>query len=295
VPASLAVDLYGTAVAGSPFSVTLTRVCPDRCEATGDGVQRATPGTPAGFEVLLRDRCGSAVRLPGARLHVSLSGADGAPLGHTADVAFDEGSGSYRGQYTIAEAERQPEARLSVKIFGRHVAGSPFGVGVRLKPLHMLPGIVHDFPVDRLSEWALVYDKPYNHATMTSSFPTFGEWLFVCAALEGSATIPLGAFAERSVVTQDNTGSDTVAFLHHGAYWYWRPHRAVGFAPSSQIALNHADTLDEGSAERLSWHFQQAGNGGWRVGDVKGLEKDPGRWRKRVYVWPAASEPDGCL
>jgi hypothetical protein len=88
-------------------------------------------------------------------------------------------------------------------------------------------------------------------------------------------------------IHQDNTGSDNIGFPHHGAYWYWRPHRAVGFASMQQIRLNHADMCDVAAEDRLSWHFQQSGNGGWRVGDVKGLDKKAGPWRKRIYVWPA--------
>jgi hypothetical protein len=151
-------------------------------------------------------------------------------------------------------------------------------------------GVLHDFPLAALEEeWVCCYDQPYSHATMTEHFPLVGEWLFVCAVLEGGDRAALGAFGQRTEVMMDHTGSDSLARAHHGAYWYWRPHRAVGFASSAKISLNHADTCDEGAADRLSWHFHQSGNGGWRVGDVTGLDKDPKAWRKRVYVWPASA------
>ncbi len=91
---------------------------------------------------------------------------------------------------------------VSVTLHGIHVGGSPFAIPVKLKPLHMVAGVVHDFELSKLSEWRLFYDVPYDHDTMESAFPTSGEWIFVAAFMDGSDTIALGAFAERSVVTK---------------------------------------------------------------------------------------------
>jgi len=293
--ASMTVELFNSPVAGSPFSVTLTTASAAACEVSGPGLSLAEPGEPADLHIIARGAHGGPhTILPHNGLTFSITvvkpnSSPSSTLKFESSVESTGEGGRYRARYVIDKDDRSKEVSLSVMLHGRHVAGSPFAVQVKLKPLHIMPGVLHDFPKARLSEWALVYDEPYTHATMTSSFPAVGEWLFICASEEGSDTVTLGAFGERKEVTQDHTKSDSIAHYHHGAYWYWRPNRSVGFASRQHISLNHADTCDEGAADRLSWHFQQSGNGGWRVGDIKGLEKNCGPWRKQIYVWPASA------
>eukprot|EP00873_Tetraselmis_striata_P001298 jgi/Tetstr1/421562/TSEL_012506.t1 len=309
------VELHGTALAGSPFQLVLTRVAAEACSASGSGLEYAEPGQAASVSVHFADVCGSSVPGSGASLEAALvvapsagrpaeidtktfehDAVDAAPAtmrsvsGRAWVEEMNGGAGDAVVRFTVDEAERLSEVGLAVRLYGRHIAGSPFRVPVKLAPLGLAPGVLRRLPLSALGdEWALAYDAPYSHATMVGDFPACGEWLFVCAVLEGESTAALGAFGRRDEVARDHTGSDSVAAPHHGAFWYWRPGRAVGFAPNGRIALNHADTCDEGAEERLSWHFHQSGNGGWRVGGVKGLEKDPLKWRKRVYVWPAAA------
>ena len=48
-------------------------------------------------------------------------------------------------------------------------------------------------------------------------------------------------------------------------YWYHYSPKSMGFAPSSSVSLNSADTTDGPSKTRLSWHF---GSSGYRAGST---------------------------
>ena len=59
------------------------------------------------------------------------------------------------------------------------------------------------------------------------------------------------------------TSSSSIAYENRGVYWYHYSPKSMGFAPSSAVSLNSADTNDGSSNTRLSWHI---GSGGYRAG-----------------------------
>lgn len=125
-PGSITVELYGSPVAGSPFSVTLTRVSPPDCycEAGGGGLRSAEPGAPAAFEVVSCGRGGAKLAAPrGLPFAVSVAPAEGGGRGRQApSFRYDSAvepvgdGGRFSARYTIHEEERVEEVRHPYRI-----------------------------------------------------------------------------------------------------------------------------------------------------------------------------------
>ena len=56
--------------------------------------------------------------------------------------------------------------------------------------------------------------------------------------------------------------------FYGGAYWYYTNLKSIGFAPTSQITMNVADTCDLNSNQRLSFHLEGS-SGGYRIGSYQ--------------------------
>jgi hypothetical protein len=114
----------------------------------------------------------------------------------------------------------------------------------------------------------LVYNYTYDHVTTTA------EILSLQRQCTSSSVICVGGnrFNEDILrvvacvnclkVTQTNLNQPQ---YYDAAYWYFTDNKSFGFAPSSSIYQNIADTFDTGSNKRLSWHLDKI-NGGWRLG-----------------------------
>ena len=64
---------------------------------------------------------------------------------------------------------------------------------------------------------------------------------------------------------------------------------AIGFANTSTVFLNTADTSNLDSPDRLSWHVNSTGqapglNGGYRLGEILNLN-DSTAYLKQVWTW----------
>lgn len=85
----------------------------------------------------------------------------------------------------------------------------------------------------------------------------------------------LAAIGERRVVippADEDVGTEDTAVAHNGAYWYCVDGMSFGFAPTSEVQLQDADTTEVGGGRenaggdrRLSWHMGN-GCGGYRAG-----------------------------
>ena len=101
-------------------------ICPQKCYATGEGVERAIPGKVASFTVHTVDKGGKTCEDPNVPITaVLVSHGGGATV--KCQVARREGH-TYHLTY-------QPQSRgqhdLSVKVYGRPIKNSPFTVAVR--------------------------------------------------------------------------------------------------------------------------------------------------------------------
>lgn len=56
------------------------------------------------------------------------------------------------------------------------------------------------------------------------------------------------------------------------AYWYMVSGNSFGFSPIYEILQNKADTYDQSSPLRLSWHLINSNIGGWRLGANTALD-----------------------
>ena len=154
--------------------------------------------------------------------------------------------------------------------------------------------------------WVKTYEQTYQTQILSDGVglrPT-GTYTILSGKAVDSSTISLLAAAPTADVFTQTTGNNTN--LVNGTYWYFVPTRnpsvsanggAIGFANTSTVSLNTADTSNLDSPDRLSWHVnstsQVAGfNGGYRLGSITGLN-DATDYLKQVWTWngPAAPAP----
>lgn len=144
-------------------------------------------------------------------------------------------------------------------------------------------GIRTNLSPDVLSQCAVCHDISYGYSTMpvhVEYCKTFGNFIVLAAKHHSSST--LGVAAGLFTSQLNTTSSDRVAAGPvNGAYWYYVPAKAIGFASTAEVYLNPVDTSTSSCESRLSWEF------GWyaagRVGCSSASLKDT-NWRKMIYI-----------
>ena len=149
--------------------------------------------------------------------------------------------------------------------------------------------------------WVKTYEQTYQTQILSDGVglrPT-GTYTILSGKAVGSSTISLLAAAPTTDVFTQTTGNNTN--LVNGTYWYFVPTKnpsvsasggAIGFANTSTVSLNTADTSNLDSPDRLSWHVnltsQAAGfNGGYRLGTTLELNGSTA-YLKQVWTWSPA-------
>lgn len=138
--------------------------------------------------------------------------------------------------------------------------------------------------------WTKFYEQTYETPIGNSITPIrpSGQYVILSAKAVDSTTILLAAAAPTASVFTE-TVINTPQLLN-GTYWYYTlsttsPNRgSIGFAPTSAITQNEADTNVGG--ERLSWHLI-AGIGGHRIGENSALNSSSA-YLKQVWTWSPA-------
>lgn len=135
-------------------------------------------------------------------------------------------------------------------------------------------------------DYVEVYWETYSDITLSEDILASGysteDYPYLCVGAyqsSVSSTATLMACGERGIADAA-TYSTSTAYFNNGAYWYRYAGYSFGFADSSAISLNSADTMS--GAARLSWHLDGI-SGGYRAGDTLGLNGDTS-WYKRVIV-----------
>jgi len=98
------------------------------------------------------------------------------------------------------------------------------------------------------------------------------RWMMLGCRYKGYDRLMLGAFARVSILNPHRNRLHrrrNVMRWEHGTYWYSYYGRSIGFAPTSSVSLNSADTQNSYADRRLSWHFPGSG---WRCGDIRGTK-----------------------
>jgi len=93
----------GAPIKDSPFKVTVApgEICPNLCEAFGDGLSHGNAGVPAQFTIISKNRFGKPVPRGGAKFKAVLSGNSETPV-----TIVDNQDGTYSGEYTPTLAEK---------------------------------------------------------------------------------------------------------------------------------------------------------------------------------------------
>eukprot|EP01034_Spumella_vulgaris_P021450 gene21450-27483_t len=186
----------------------------------------------------------------------------------------------------IPSSSKIPTARPTTLV-PTPVPSTRYPTALPTSPFNTTYGIVSGKSIAELTAegFTVCYDQPYSTATTSTALLTAcntetAAMLFVGSKSSSSdAILSLGAYGLASDVFSA-TYSTSTAVLKNGVYWYF--YVAFGFADSSYIVLNQADTVSP-SAFRLSWLLNVVSSGGgYRSGNTLGLTYDT-KWRKVIY------------
>ncbi len=134
-------------------------------------------------------------------------------------------------------------------------------------------GIQQNLPVANLTGWTQCYLDTYakNNGQLAQEIVaacTKANVMLACRPT-GATTLTLAADAPRADVFFD-TGTGNTPHNANNVGWYFNNDYSMGFAPQGEaISRGQADTLP--GATRLSWHTLSQNSGGYRCGDVTGL------------------------
>jgi hypothetical protein len=142
--------------------------------------------------------------------------------------------------------------------------------------------------------WVKTYEQTYATQILNdgTGLRPSGTYTILAGKSVGSNTISLLAAAPTADIFTQTTGNNTN--LVNGTYWYYVPTiniagGSIGFADTSTVILNTADSSSMDSLYRLSWHINYTtggagSNGGWRLGNITNLN-DSGDYLKQVWTW----------
>jgi hypothetical protein len=150
-------------------------------------------------------------------------------------------------------------------------------------------GIILDVSLSSLGQYTVCMDVPYSDYTTQDKLAACSndpnQYVVVGAKLAGSSKLALMAVAKASEAFAQHCD----ARLANGAYWYNCAGLSFGFAASSSISLNSADTGNDQCEYRISWHIDQ-NVGGYRAGCTLALNSDSSYY-KQIYILPGDSIP----
>ncbi len=113
------------------------------------------------------------------------------------------------------------------------------------------------------------YNKTYSTSTTTFDIKNCCaenfDYLLVAGIKPGSRMFIVGAYGLSEFICVPSTAVNSPRCNNAGACWYFTVSESFGFAPSSEIKQEPADTLVGG--DRLSWPLDRD-IGGYRIGDI---------------------------
>ena len=125
--------------------------------------------------------------------------------------------------------------------------------------------------------WALCFSEPWrneikNSVSSIRNTRCTNSRLMLGCRRTGSSTIQLLAWAPRTVIFTDTSGSSSATTNSHGTEWYF-DNQAWGFASGGdRVSKSSCDTASSGDPEkRLCFGMQHAG---WRCGSDKSTTQD---------------------
>ena len=163
----------------------------------------------------------------------------------------------------------------------------PFPTNVSMCPSGPLfTGVKTLFDLQSVESYQICLDVPYSHQTtqadLSQCIVNPFTYLLVGARESGSSILTVASTAQTSSIFALTT-SATASSFSNGVYWYNYEGHSFGFAGSSDINLNQADTSSDDCQHRLSWHLD-LGIGGYRAGCTLSLNNDNSQFRKVIYV-----------
>jgi hypothetical protein len=147
----------------------------------------------------------------------------------------------------------------------------------------------------RNNGWTLFYEQTYGTqiGNSTTAIRPGGQYVILTGKAVGSSTLPILAAAPTAQVFTETVRNTPQ--LINGTYWYYTLDAApavspnlgsIGFAPTSSINQNSADSSNTDDPLRLSWHLH-ASNGGYRLGTLE--LNNSSDYLKQVWTWNGIS------
>lgn len=121
--------------------------------------------------------------------------------------------------------------------------------------------------------WTTLYSEFYSDDTVNADLQSWlssgFEYLMLGGTLVSTGEIQLAGVIRTANLATFTTGNEANTFPETSNYWYNREDFSIGFAPNSTVSLTQADTVS--GPGRLSWHMLTFPVGGYRLGEVTGL------------------------
>ena len=152
--------------------------------------------------------------------------------------------------------------------------------------LYTFEGIRTDLPIASLNGWNQCYkttyaDRDANPENMVASC-TSSKIMLACRATDND-TLLVAAYANRDEVFRDTGDGGNDVHTANGVDWYFSYNYSMGFAPVGEgVMRTSADTQDQASPHRLSWHTLDHNLHGWRCGSNTSLN-DSSNFEKVIY------------
>lgn len=139
-------------------------------------------------------------------------------------------------------------------------------------PTYYRSGAQTNVPITTVTNggWTLCWSGTYGGTDLLTTIQNSctGKYLLYAAGVKDASTYTLIGAGERASVFKET--ANNVTTLNNGLYWYYNPSKSMGFADTSVITQNSADTTDMPGLSRMSWHTGYCGAGkicgGWRAG-----------------------------
>ena len=177
---------------------------------------------------------------------------------NTKDEIAARGTVSARGGASRIGSGAGGGGRISIKT-GLESACAPGEYTRKGASVEYPHGVQLDYPVSSMpASCTPCYDQPYSHGTQESHIETCKSagdaesWIGMGAkSSSGSASFALFAYIRASDLVRSYSTSEACG-PRNGVYWYFYHDRSVGFASTSSVNLNYADSNSADCSSRLS-------------------------------------------
>ena len=157
-----------------------------------------------------------------------------------------------------------------------------------VSPSQIIKNVQNDISLSYFtnSGFKIIYNFPYGHVSVSTEINSISK---TCSA---SSVLCYGCYNRKQpntllTIACGNCNSVTTKttldkpHYENGVYWYFTPQYSFGYSNIPSIQQGQADTIDQSSTKKVSWHLD-LNAGGWRCGNNTWLNNDKSNFYKII-------------